>query len=501
MACSSCWLRTLLITSFFASKNSVASENCLDEVAYAKSHQKPSLLIFLEEDVTLPGGTEMQTARFQRMFLSRQPSLDAFVQNLQGASILDGCVGDATAPAVKPPQKIKKPVNKTAFAVIGVAALLVAVAVILLLVLKQPAAPAGGETVTTTTTAPPVVTLSDKLADNTFRLDGVVYQLPTTYAALTAGGWTIADYDVTTDTLIAGQSELLTRLAKNGRYLYVDMYNPSGNATKIADAAVIGIDATNTGDLFCVAGELKPTSSADAVIAKHGTPDDRNDTANYVDLIYGSNAGDSYLARFTFYSDDPANSRIRIRCALPASEQTETKNERPAYLAQYKAPAALGSDPTVPHFSLGGIVYTMPLPVQTFLDNGWTIDAGASAVAAGAETTLSLRKGEEKIRLSIVNNSLYQTTAAGCLAIKLSADAAEAPSIALPGGITAGATAATLRSTLSSAFDEESYSSFIAFSYSNYKGDNNLSISLYVDTDTGTLGDIFIENGVESLFP
>lgn len=75
----------------FASHNSVKSENCLDEIAFAKSHQKPSLLIFLQEDVVLPSGTEMQTARFQRMFYTRHGSNESFVEKLSEAPILDSC--------------------------------------------------------------------------------------------------------------------------------------------------------------------------------------------------------------------------------------------------------------------------------------------------------------------------------------------------------------------------------------------------------------------------
>ncbi len=76
---------------FFASQNSVKSENCLDEVAYAKTHRKPALLAFLEEDVVLPEGTEMQTARFQRVYVNRQESIEAFVQTLTTASVLEPC--------------------------------------------------------------------------------------------------------------------------------------------------------------------------------------------------------------------------------------------------------------------------------------------------------------------------------------------------------------------------------------------------------------------------
>ena len=82
---------------FFASKNSVKSENCLDEVAYAKSHNKPALLVFVDDDAELPSGTELQTARFQRIFLSRQESFGKFVDNFAQASIFNSCRNDGVA--------------------------------------------------------------------------------------------------------------------------------------------------------------------------------------------------------------------------------------------------------------------------------------------------------------------------------------------------------------------------------------------------------------------
>ena len=63
----------------FVSKHSMASENCLDEIAYAKSNNKPSLMIFLEENVILPEGVEMQTARFQRIYHLSSDSTESFV--------------------------------------------------------------------------------------------------------------------------------------------------------------------------------------------------------------------------------------------------------------------------------------------------------------------------------------------------------------------------------------------------------------------------------------
>ena len=87
---------------FFVSKKSVQSENCLDEIACAKSHKKTAILIFLEEDVVLPGGVEMQTARFQRLYATRHPNLDSFMSALSAAPILQPCREVSPAPVAEP---------------------------------------------------------------------------------------------------------------------------------------------------------------------------------------------------------------------------------------------------------------------------------------------------------------------------------------------------------------------------------------------------------------
>ena len=87
---------------FFVSKSSVQSENCLDEIACAKSHKKTAILIFIEEDVVLPGGVEMQTARFQRMYATRHASMDSFMSALTAAPIMQACREVLPAPAAEP---------------------------------------------------------------------------------------------------------------------------------------------------------------------------------------------------------------------------------------------------------------------------------------------------------------------------------------------------------------------------------------------------------------
>ena len=52
-------LRSCAAFVSFVSANSMSSENCLDEIAFAKSNNKPSLMVSLEENVELSGGIRM----------------------------------------------------------------------------------------------------------------------------------------------------------------------------------------------------------------------------------------------------------------------------------------------------------------------------------------------------------------------------------------------------------------------------------------------------------
>lgn len=84
---------------FFVSKNSIQSENCLDEIACAKSHKKTAILVFLEDDVVLPGGVEMQTARFQRLFATRHDGVGSVVAALTDSPLLEPCREEPTPAA------------------------------------------------------------------------------------------------------------------------------------------------------------------------------------------------------------------------------------------------------------------------------------------------------------------------------------------------------------------------------------------------------------------
>ena len=356
---------------FFVSKNSVKSENCLDEVAYAKSHNKPSLLVFLDDDADLPVGTEMQTARFQRMFLTRQESVGHFVDNFSQASMFDICRNQDAAPLNPEAYKVlkktnntkskKAPANKKALA-IGIAVGVVVVALVITIILliikgasnnntydELPSENTGGtETNTaaeqTTEKEPDVIELSDSLSDCTFRMNGIVYQLPVSFSALQKDGWTLDAGDISADTYIGGHEEYETSLINNGNYIDVVFYNDSENAKQIRDCMIGEITASKD-DIsdFCIAGGVTFDSTIDDITAKVGTPSYKNDDIDDC-VVLKWNFSETKNVEIFIYNDTPEYNFIRFSNFVYPDVYFEPEETPPEYLNKYQQPSALGDD-------------------------------------------------------------------------------------------------------------------------------------------------------------
>ncbi|MBE6778421.1 MAG: toll/interleukin-1 receptor domain-containing protein [Ruminococcaceae bacterium] len=294
---------------FFTSSNSVQSENCLDEVAYAKSHKKPALLAFLEEDVVLPDGTEMQTARFQRMYVNRQRSMEEFIENFTGAAMFDACrevaapVAPAEAPAVSAAAtapaasvataapttitKIKKPLNKAlVIGIAAVAAVIVAAVVLLVVFLGSSSAASSG-------TMPEGLQLSASLSDHTFRLEGTVYKLPLPYQDLLDQGWAISSDDLnglTNDSPLESMEPVMINLERQGKNLQVVLYNESSGQKTVRESTVGAIVATKSENIdFCIAQGISFNATKEELIKAFGEPNEQQDSYNAVILQWMTN--------------------------------------------------------------------------------------------------------------------------------------------------------------------------------------------------------------------
>lgn len=88
----------------FLSPNYLDSENCKDELNYARDLGKDRLLVYLE-DVTLPGGMAMRLNRLQAVFWNRYENKDEFYAKLYAAQGLGNQREQAAMPALDSPAK------------------------------------------------------------------------------------------------------------------------------------------------------------------------------------------------------------------------------------------------------------------------------------------------------------------------------------------------------------------------------------------------------------
>ena len=462
---------------FFASHNSVQSENCLDEVAYAKSHSKPALLCYLEEDVALPAGTEMQTARFQRMFATRQADLTDFVKNFSDAVIFNPCRGEA-APAPEPTAPISVPPHKRSkkglfFALAG-AVIAIAILVSCLFIFGP-----GKNTDSPSQT----LTLSDNWTDCTFRLDGIVYKLPVLYSQFTADGWVLVpgkNEDYSEDTYIAGTDTLFVSLIKEGSTIQAGILNPDGHAQKLKDCYIGSIKVSQPFSMdFCIAKDITQDSTPEDLLAAFGRPSFQYDEGNY--LSWDWDHGYHITLSYTKNSESAS---LRLDNFTPADADTPTVEEPPAFLSEYEAPTALGEDLYSGTFLLAGDLYTLPAPLQVFLDKGWQVAFGSQTLVSGGSGYIHLSRGQDELSLSVSNPSPYKTLLENCLVTEISIYESNTLEAILPGNISIGLSREELQSRIPDNMECYEGDYGISYTYISY-GDPRFHVRITVDVDTG----------------
>lgn len=471
----------------FISKNSVQSENCLDEIAFAKSHQKPALMIFLEDDVVLPSGTEMQTARFQRMYYNRQSSQEEFLSNINRSPMLDSCLGEkipaqdtpAPTPTETPAVPKKKLSKKVKITLISVIAVILIAAITLGTIII---------------TRPKKTRMSDNLLDYTFTLDEVVYQLPFDYTLLTENGWICTNSTSNNENEISGLDTDYVYMGKNDQKISIYVYNPSGSAAALENCQVVGISVYNLDASFSIAKGIEPGVTKEEIINAFGEPNSTSDTDEYGYLYYGADYFSSTGVTFNLSIENGTAicTEIEIKNLIEnTSDASQTNNSVPEYLSEYTAPEKLGDDPFSGVVKIDSDLYSFPAPLKVFVDNGWTVSSKPDFVVSNGSEDVTITKDSCSLTLNIYNFASYQTTAENCAAIGFYAYDEEAEIITLPGNISTKTTDAEIAELFKDKEDVSIYDSEYYKSYSYSDSDERFfSLSIDIDSDTDTVNDI-----------
>lgn len=92
----------------FVTRDFLQSENCMDEISYAKDEKKGPFLIFLD-DLELTGMMKYRYGRLQALNLHQFASADALLDNLVDTQILSACCSTAPQPAAQRTTPAPKP--------------------------------------------------------------------------------------------------------------------------------------------------------------------------------------------------------------------------------------------------------------------------------------------------------------------------------------------------------------------------------------------------------
>lgn len=92
----------------FVTENFLQSENCMDEISFAKDEQKGPFIVFLD-NLELTGMMKYRYGRIQALNLHQFASADALLNNLVDTQILSACRSTAPQPAAQRTTPAAKP--------------------------------------------------------------------------------------------------------------------------------------------------------------------------------------------------------------------------------------------------------------------------------------------------------------------------------------------------------------------------------------------------------
>ena len=322
----------------------------------------------------------------------------------------------------------------------------------------------------------------------------MVYQLPFAFSQLTNNGWTITSSDTNSSTKIAGMSNETFYMVKDGKKICVDAYNDSGNVLTVAESKIGSIEVEiNNSANFQIAKGITPSSTPDEIVAAFGTANTHETKSDYVLLFYGEEQYSYTGVTFRCYTEESGMqkySSIELRNFVDETE-TETNEEVPDYLAQYKAPATLGTDLLSGIIQIDDELYQLPAPLQTFLDNGWVLSSRPAFVVAGSKESVSLARDSQKLTVEILNFAEYQTTPENCAVVSISLYASSKVTAELPTGIKLNMTLAELEKVVPAALERSDGSYSTSFRFSEYD-DRYFSMTLTAYKESGVMEDIYL---------
>ena len=341
--------------------------------------------------------------------------------------------------------------------------------------------------------------LSGDLNSLMFCLDGVVYSLPVRAAELESNGWEGFWFDWTDYIVNPGETANYGLLTKGvGWDIGVSFFNFSEEALPLNEAHIDRISLDNEWSSraqLIFPGNILIGSSYDEVIRAHGMPNERgywSESKEFSYLVYST----EYAAvRITIDNETNLVSVITMYYL----RRNSTAEDVPAVITAYEAPTELGDDWREFIVQLNDDLYRLPVPVATFVENGWDGSASATPLHAwinpGAKDFWAFRKNNQPIWVLLRNYDDVIQSDAHAFVVSITIDFARDISFELPGGITE-------KSTIEEvilAFGTPNEVREVLERRQYIFGDEESHINIAIDVETGEIQFIVIRHSPESL--
>ncbi len=282
-----------------------------------------------------------------------------------------------------------------------------------------------------------------------FRIGNEDYHVPCKVSDFLDKGWTFDDDNVANENLGNYEYDFVNlNYPGTNKNLDVQVMNFDVNSQLLKDCYVSKVsvslyDIDNFGaEITSHNGDLVlGKSSQEDVIAVLGEPTNLwEDT--YGNMLNYEGESDSYSKPSVTYfmNEDNVLKMISFEDdnAPEDFETTEVDAEMPDYISKYEAPTELGDDPFSGNFKLEDKLYTLPVPFQEIVDNGWEYGGDPNYVAGAGQTyVVQFHKGDKTLTTNAYNPSDQATLLKYTMIISVTAnsDSSIANYMELPDGL------------------------------------------------------------------
>lgn len=340
--------------------------------------------------------------------------------------------------------------------------------------------------------------LSDDIYDYQVSIDGVVYQLPMWASDFAALGW---EYQGDYEKSLYYDAYEYDYWTKDGMEIWTEITNFSINSTPLKDCLITDIEIDEyslpEGQECEFANGIKlNVSTQEDIIAAYGEPTEIYD-GYYTYLTYSD---EDWVKEIEFAVDDNILISVDMLNEFELDGFDNTfYDERPSFIDDYKAPTEMGSELFDAILQLDGEYYSLPCPVQEFLDNGFEFDyyyyEYDDFICSGDYIYCDLKYGDKVLDVTIRNFSEYATAKENCYVVGITDVSNDSNdwNMEIFGGLKNGSTEDELLAVIGE-LDYNLYEGTDYNSYTIYADEWEYTNSLYFMTRDGIIEQISIFN-------